>query len=483
MGTPGDDSFTGTGADDSFDGAGGNDTIDGRGGADTLSGGTGNDTIIGGGGNDAITGNDGDDTISGDGGADTIDGGTGQDSISGGNSSDSIDGGAGNDTLSGDDGNDTVSGGGGADWITGGFGADSLSGGAGNDTVQGNDGSDVLLGGAGNDSLNGGSERDTLDGGAGNDTLSGGNDLDRDDFIFREGGGDDVIVDFDPFWNDKVGFDHSEVSSWADLQPLMSDDGSGTLISFANGDSLYIQGYRSGNWNQNDFYYNAAPVCFVEGTMILTPSGEIPVDALSVGDLVTTAAGEHVPIRWIGAREMVFSAGRTKHRPIEIKAGALSEGRPTRNLAVSPQHCLQVNGPKVTRLFGVPQVFVRAKWLTALPGVRVMTGKKRTRYITFLLGRHQIIQSNGALAESFFPGPMAMKMLPIHQRKEIEKLLPRLREDPDGGYGPRAARVLTRAETVRLRAAAGQNLRLIEPKPSCLQKVFTLGGLETVDPR
>jgi len=65
-----------------------------------------------------------------------------------------------------------------------------------NDSLHGLATDDVLIGGKGNDYLDGGAGNDTLTGGAGSDV-----------FIMREGGGTDVITDFNPA-EDLILFDY-----------------------------------------------------------------------------------------------------------------------------------------------------------------------------------------------------------------------------------------------------------------------------------
>ncbi len=73
-------------------------------------------------------------------------------------------------------------------------GNDHLHGGAGDDILSGGDGDDVLTGDWGDDILTGNAGRDTIDGGSGYDILSGGSG--GDIFVFRDGSGIDVVVDF-----------------------------------------------------------------------------------------------------------------------------------------------------------------------------------------------------------------------------------------------------------------------------------------------
>jgi hypothetical protein len=54
------------------------------------------------------------------------------------------------------------------------------------------------------------------------------------------------------------------------------------------------------------------------------------------------------------------------------------------------------------------------------------------------------------LTESFYPGPMALRMMSFPQKLAILSLFPALRSDPEGGYGPHCRKVLTRRETEEL---------------------------------
>ena len=111
------------------------------------------------------------------------------------------------------------------------------------------------------------------------------------------------------------------------------------------------------------------PVCFFPGTLVRTPAGEVAVETLRAGDLVLTACGRAAPVRWLG-RQTVSTrfADPLRALPIRISAGALGENLPARDLLVSADHALLVdgvlaqagaleNGTTIRRDAGVPQVF------------------------------------------------------------------------------------------------------------------------------
>lgn len=85
--------------------------------------------------------------------------------------------------------------------------------------------------------------------------------------------------------------------------------------------------------------------CFVKGTRILTPRGEIAVEDLLVGEHVVTQPGEDRPIIWIGFRmiDLKQHPRAAEVQPVCIAAGALEEDVPRRDLWVSPDHALWID--------------------------------------------------------------------------------------------------------------------------------------------
>jgi hypothetical protein len=90
---------------------------------------------------------------------------------------------------------------------------------------------------------------------------------------------------------------------------------------------------------------NIDVICFMPGTNIAVPDGEAKVETLRPGDLVTTATGEAKAVRWIGRQTVsrVF-ADPLRVLPIRIRAGALGENVPCRDLLISPDHAVLVDG-------------------------------------------------------------------------------------------------------------------------------------------
>jgi hypothetical protein len=110
-------------------------------------------------------------------------------------------------------------------------------------------------------------------------------------------------------------------------------------------------------------------ICFMPGTMIRTPEGEVVVENLKPDDLVCTTDGRAVRANWIG-RQTVSTIFSDKMRvlPIRIKAGALAENVPSRDLLISPDHAVLVeggadssrcacHGTSIVREQNVPKIF------------------------------------------------------------------------------------------------------------------------------
>jgi hypothetical protein len=133
-------------------------------------------------------------------------------------------------------------------------------------------------------------------------------------------------------------------------------------------------------------------VCFLAGTRIATPAGAMPVESLAIGDPVLTADGRAAPVRWVGVQTVVtLFADPLRSFPIHIAAGALGEGLPVRDLRVSPDHALFLDG-----------VLVQAGALVnGTTIVRETTTPERFTYFHVELDDHSLILAEGVPAETF----------------------------------------------------------------------------------
>ena len=98
--------------------------------------------------------------------------------------------------------------------------------------------------------------------------------------------------------------------------------------------SLDVTVNAAGEGFADDFLLGSAPPCFLPGTMIEGPAGEVAMEDLHIGDLVVAVdAGVRSlkPVRWIGRKTvspLVVLAEPLRAAPVRIKAGALGEAVP-----------------------------------------------------------------------------------------------------------------------------------------------------------
>jgi hypothetical protein len=88
---------------------------------------------------------------------------------------------------------------------------------------------------------------------------------------------------------------------------------------------------------------NSGLPCFLAGTRIATPLGEVAVERLRPGArVVTLRRGGFAPVRWLGRRRICHGGPPTW--PVRILAGAFAAGVPRRDLLLSPDHAVFAGG-------------------------------------------------------------------------------------------------------------------------------------------
>ena len=163
----------------------------------------------------------------------------------------------------------------------------------------------------------------------------------------------------------------------------------------------------------NNYYYpttadmqtsdqDATPyaLCFASGTRIRTARGDIPVEALKVGDIAVTASGAYRPITWLGHREVECAALDAPHEswPVRVRAGAFGVGPcggnlPERDLRLSPGHPVLVGSGANEHLVPI-MCLING---TTIDRVEVPS----ITYWHVELDAHDILLAEGLPAESF----------------------------------------------------------------------------------
>ncbi len=138
----------------------------------------------------------------------------------------------------------------------------------------------------------------------------------------------------------------------------------------------------------------SSSTCYVSGSLIRTPRGEVAVEDLAIGDLVVTAAGETRPIRWLGHRTVDCKRHSDPKSvlPVRIAAHAFGQNKPTRDLLVSTGHAICINV--------VDELLVPASALVNGATVAQVEVDEVT-YWHVELDSHDILLANGLPAESF----------------------------------------------------------------------------------
>jgi hypothetical protein len=156
-------------------------------------------------------------------------------------------------------------------------------------------------------------------------------------------------------------------------------------VSINNGNGTFTTPF------QLDIITSQAAPCFARGTMIRTPDGEVAVEDLQIGDLVLTASGAAKPIKWIGHRRL-DCAWHPEPRdvwPLRIRGGAFGPSLPKRDLQLSPDHAVFVEG-----------ILIPVRYL--LNGATVTQCPCReVQFFHLELPAHTVILAEGLPAESY----------------------------------------------------------------------------------
>ena len=131
--------------------------------------------------------------------------------------------------------------------------------------------------------------------------------------------------------------------------------------------------------------------CFATGTRIAVPGGQRAVEEIAAGDVVTLATGGWSKVVWAGRRTLDLRrhARPEQAQPILIEASAIADGVPARDLLVSPDHAIFLDGH-----------LIPAKALQNGASIRQLD-LSRVTYHHIELVTHGVVLAEGLAAESY----------------------------------------------------------------------------------
>jgi hypothetical protein len=163
------------------------------------------------------------------------------------------------------------------------------------------------------------------------------------------------------------------------------------------GTGVLHQFYQSGGGTSTDSNFPwvmevaGEAACFASGTSIRTARGAVAVEALRVGDMAWNKAGATRPIRWIGHRTVDVARHPQPWdvMPIRVAAHAFGDGRPDRDLWLSPDHSVFVEGVLIPVRYLVNGATIRREM------------RSLVTYWHVELDRHDVILAEGLPCESY----------------------------------------------------------------------------------
>jgi Hint domain len=152
-----------------------------------------------------------------------------------------------------------------------------------------------------------------------------------------------------------------------------------------------VSGSPSGFQITNDGSNTFIVDCFASGTHIATPGGAARVEDLAIGDLVNAHFAGAVAIEWIGHRHLDCTRHPDPRKvwPVRVAAGTFGPLRPTRDLTLSPNHAVYVNG----ELIPIGRL-INGTSIVQIPVDRIT-------YYHVELAEHDLLLAEGVLAESY----------------------------------------------------------------------------------
>jgi hypothetical protein len=185
-----------------------------------------------------------------------------------------------------------------------------------------------------------------------------------------------------------MGITSGVVSSYNGTPALFITEANGTVLKIPESGLTSVNGI-SYDAATGDYYLNVG--CFLPGTMIASPFGEVAVEHLHPGDLVMTASGAVKTVAWVRSDTLDTRAlaDAELYAPVCIAKDAIAPGKPARDLWLTPDHAILAGG-----------ALIPVKLLVNGGSIRQQPVAEY-RFFHIELAKHDLLLAEGLEAESY----------------------------------------------------------------------------------
>lgn len=145
-----------------------------------------------------------------------------------------------------------------------------------------------------------------------------------------------------------------------------------------------------------DGTYSETFSCFLKDSLIKTQNGYMPVQNITSGEMVSVfidGTEEQKEVVWAGTAHVVVNANLPEDQagyPVRILKNAISENVPFKDMLITPEHCLFVEGK-----------FIPARMLVNGRSIYYDTSITSYDYYHIETEKHSVIMADGMLTESY----------------------------------------------------------------------------------
>lgn len=172
--------------------------------------------------------------------------------------------------------------------------------------------------------------------------------------------------------------------------------------------------------------FESAFSAFARGTLIQTPSGDVAIEDLAPGDMITTTNGEAAQLTWIGSGNFVPADRRNPMPLTRIMVDSFGNSRPNMFLTIGPAARILHRTANMRAGNDVLRLLTLASELLDGENVIKVSPPTPVKLFHICLSHHATIFAGGLEAETFHPAGNGFESAPPSFKAKFLSMFPQI---------------------------------------------------------